>query len=82
MIDNILDQREEDYGSASVNFGRIGALWAVLLDLDQPIEPHMVALMMDALKTVRLISNPEHEDSWFDKIGYSTLGYNIVKGVE
>jgi hypothetical protein len=28
--------------------------------------------MMDAFKTVRAFKNPEHEDNWLDKIGYTT----------
>lgn len=80
MIDNILSDRQDEYGDALINFARIGRLWAVILNLDEPIEPHIVALMMDQLKTVRLLANPEHEDSWFDKLGYITHGYNIIKG--
>lgn len=80
MIDEILNDREDQYGDALGNFAKIGTLWAVLLNLDDPIEPHVVALMMDQLKTVRLLANPEHDDSWFDKLGYTTHGYNIIHG--
>lgn len=80
MIEKILNERQDDYGDAITNFAKIGALWAVILDLDEPIEPHVVALMMDQLKTVRILANPEHADSWFDKLGYTTHGYNIING--
>jgi hypothetical protein len=33
-----------------------------------------VALMMDWVKTARLLQTPDHEDSWIDKCGYSALG--------
>ena len=26
---------------------------------------------MDAFKTVRAFNNPEHEDNWLDKVGYT-----------
>ena len=40
--------------------------------------------MMDAFKTVRAFKNPEHEDNWLDKIGYTTHGqscafYDVAK---
>ncbi len=76
--EKILNDRQNEYGDADRNFSKIGALWAVILDLDQPIEAHVVALMMDQLKTVRILANPEHADSWYDKLGYTTLGVNIV----
>ena len=79
MIESILEDRQDQYGDAEENFEKIGKLWAVILDFDDPIEPHVVALMMDQLKTVRILANPDHSDSWFDKLGYTTHGYNIVK---
>jgi hypothetical protein len=33
-----------------------------------------VALMMDWVKTARLLETIDHEDSWVDKVGYSALG--------
>lgn len=68
-IDKILEARQKDYGNATENFAKIGKVWGALLNID-PIEPYQVALMMDALKTVRLFNNGFHEDSWIDKHGY------------
>ena len=36
--------------------------------------PAHVALMMDWVKSARLIETIDHEDSWIDKAGYSALG--------
>lgn len=76
-IEAILAAREDEYGSAQENFKKIGKVWAALLEI-QEIPPYQVALMMDALKTVRLFRNPEHEDSWLDKEGYTRHGKEIA----
>ena len=76
-IDTILAARESEYGDARENFDKIGKVWAALLEIEE-IPPYQVALMMDALKTVRLFRNPEHEDSWLDKEGYTKHGKEIA----
>jgi hypothetical protein len=68
-VNDVLNHRQDEYGDAHTNFTTIGKIWGALLDID-PIEPYQVALMMDALKTVRLFKNARHEDSWVDKHGY------------
>jgi hypothetical protein len=72
-LDSVLSQRQNDYGDAYKNFTDIGVIWGVLLNRDS-IPPYQVALLMDALKTIRAFKNPHHEDSWVDKLGYITLG--------
>lgn len=76
-IEKVLLDRQNEYGDALENFEKIGKVWGALLDID-PIEPYKVALMMDALKTVRLFKNATHEDSWADKLGYIHHAYEIV----
>lgn len=76
-VERILAAREADYGDALENFEKIGRVWGALLDIDD-IPPYQVALMMDALKTVRLFRNPSHEDSWLDKEGYTAHGKDIA----
>lgn len=76
-IELILAAREDEYGSAQENFEKIGKVWAALLEIEE-IPPYQVALMMDALKTVRLFRNPDHEDSWLDKEGYTKHGKEIA----
>jgi len=76
-VERTLAMRQAEYGDALENFEKIGKIWGALLDID-PIPPYKVALMMDALKTVRLFNNPEHEDSWIDKYGYIQHAQEIV----
>jgi len=77
-VDEILSKRQEEYGDADNNFLAIGRIWGALLGIED-IAPHEVALMMDALKSVRLFRNPFHEDSWNDKLGYIHHGRNITE---
>lgn len=82
-IREILEQRNMYHGDFYSNFLTIGKVWGALLGIE-PIEPYKVALMMDAFKTVRAFNNPEHEDNWLDKFGYtqhaqSSAFYDIQK---
>lgn len=76
-IDALLEQRQEDYGDAVNNFRTIGRIWGAFLGISD-IPPHVVALMMDGLKSVRCIANPLHTDSWNDKHGYTSHGQEIA----
>lgn len=69
-IKEILEQREINHGDFYSNFLTIGKIWGALLGINA-IEPYKVGLMMDAFKTVRAFNNPEHEDNWLDKYGYT-----------
>ena len=77
-VDVILAERLKEYGDAYTEFTRIGRIWGALLNMDDDIAPHEVALMMDALKSVRITKNPFHQDSWDDKIGYTQHGRSII----
>lgn len=70
QIKEILEQRQMHHGDFYFNFLTIGKIWGALLGTE-PIEPYKVGLMMDAFKTVRAFKNPEHEDNWLDKVGYT-----------
>ena len=70
QIKEILEQRQMHHGDFYSNFLTIGKIWGALLGV-QPIEPYKVGLMMDAFKTVRAFNNPQHEDNWLDKVGYT-----------
>ena len=80
-IDAILEQRQEDYGDALINFATIGRIWGALLQIDD-IPAHQVALMMDSFKSVRVFVNPNKEDSWDDKEGYTRLGRETAREFE
>lgn len=76
-IKDLLDDRQDEYGDAGANFTTIGIMWGALLDIP-PIPAFRVALMLDQMKTVRCNVNPNHMDSWDDKIGYTSHGQGIV----
>ncbi len=71
-------QRAKDYGDAYENFTRIADGWNLIIKEAQCtngyVTPQHVALMMDWVKTARLLHNTDHDDSWIDKCGYSALG--------
>lgn len=76
-IDGILEERQTIYGDAETNFTRTGKVWGAMLDIDD-IPAWKVALLLDAYKSVRCIANPNHDDSWQDKLGYSIHGREIA----
>ena len=70
--------RARDYGDAFDNHLRISEGWNVImreaLRTHGYLTPMHVALMMDWLKTSRLLHTIDHADSWIDKASYSALG--------
>jgi hypothetical protein len=72
--------RAKDYGDAKDNFDRIAAGWNIIIEnLDGPVTAKHVALMMDWVKTCRLLETIDHLDSWVDKVGYTALGGSFTK---
>jgi hypothetical protein len=71
-------QRADDYGDAHDNFTRIADGWNIIVKESYIntgyITPQHVALMMDWVKTARLLNDLGGDDSWIDKCGYSALG--------
>lgn len=78
----ICGDRHKDYGEAIVNHQRIATGWNVIakqaFKSHGEITPAHVALMMDWVKTSRLVETIDHEDSWIDKAGYSALGAEFI----
>ena len=74
----VCGQREKDYGSPEDSFHSISLFWSIYLrekySLMVSLDSTDVALMMDLMKTARLIKTPKHMDSWVDKAGYSACG--------
>jgi hypothetical protein len=79
----ISGQRAIDYGDAKDNFYPISEGWnaimASAMDTHGYLTEQHVALMMDWLKTARLLKTLNHADSWIDKCGYSALGGSFSK---
>lgn len=74
--------RAKYYGDALSNHQRIAAGWNVIvtgaMTTHGELTPAHVALMMDWVKTSRLVESIDHEDSWVDKAGYTALGAEFV----
>jgi|TARA_R110002124_G_scaffold114441_2_gene268966 hypothetical protein len=71
-------QRAKDYGDAFDNHTRIAEGWNIIArsayKTHFEITEQHVVLMMDWVKTARLLTTMDHDDSWVDKCGYSSLG--------
>jgi hypothetical protein len=76
--------RAKDYGEASDNFDRIADGWNIIAQNAARTHGYItrkhVALMLDWLKTARLLETIDHDDSWIDKAGYTGLGGSFKKG--
>lgn len=62
--------RADHYGDPVKNHRDIGKVWAILLDLPEPISPRTVAVMMAALKLVREGGPRRKRDNLVDACGY------------
>ena len=75
--------RAKDYGAAYHNHTRIAAGWNVIVEgaltSHGKLTPAHVALMMDWVKSSRLLESIDHEDSWIDKAGYTALGAEFTE---
>ena len=74
--------RAKDYGDAFENHDRIAEGWNIIVSAALRSHGYLtaahVALMMDWVKTSRLLETIDHEDSWIDKAGYTALGAEFV----
>ena len=74
--DLVNNDRNAVYGDAEQNFTETGALWAVVFGHEVTAE--QVAICMALVKVARLITTPNHADSWTDGVGYLALGGGIA----
>lgn len=79
----VLTDRRNTYGPAEDNFLNIAQLWtewlharfrATGVSTTFRFTRADVAVMMDLMKTARLVQTPDHPDTWTDKAGYSACG--------
>lgn len=86
LIDDALikinGDRQEEYGDVYNSFTTISLGWDIItknaLATHGCVSPMHVGLMMDWLKTSRLLVNINHEDSWIDKVGYAALSAEVA----
>lgn len=81
----VCGDREQDYGIPENSFRLIAEFWHTYLSakcvaagVHVQLEPEDVAAMMALLKIARLMSNPEHVDSWIDGAGYLACGGEVA----
>ena len=79
---DILEQREKQWGDPFINHGRIGEVWSAIakdiLKEGAVIDAYHVALFMVGLKLIRATINPSDPDSLDDLDGYSELAQLFV----
>lgn len=66
----LTDTRMQTYGSFWENHRRIGVLWGELLQLEEPVTPEMVAVMMALVKISRIANDSTHTDNYIDAVAY------------
>ena len=74
----IINARGKNYGDIKANHEDIAKGWEVILNTS--VSGEKVALCMDWVKTVRLLSDKQHLDSVVDKVGYAVTYYENIKG--
>ena len=80
----ICEDRNKSYGEPEDNFQRIADFWTIYLrgrveSGEEVVKPADVALMLDLLKTARLMNDITHGDGWIDKAGYCGCGYEVTQ---
>ena len=71
-IATVTQRRGAVYGHPRVDFDRAARLKAVVAECADPVARH--ALEMICVKMARLITTPDHLDSWVDIVGYARTG--------
>ena len=78
-VQEILGERELNYGNARNTHERIAAMWNAIVPQGTRIRPVDVALMMASLKILRASKNPQHRDSFVDAIGYLQIAVDMTE---
>ena len=65
---SIVAERAQTYGGVENCFERIAEIASLILDVR--ITPHMVSMILVAVKLGRLAESPTHADSYTDAINY------------
>ena len=72
----ISEDRQQQYGKATDNFGRIAEMWSAYAGIN--FTKADVAAMMALMKLARL-ANQHKDDSWIDLAGYAALGAELAE---
>ena len=71
----VFNENQVKYGHPAINFAQVGEMWTLILRarghvIDDPLDAHTVALMMQAWKMCRLLRGYDR-DSVKDMAGYA-----------
>lgn len=72
--------RADHYGEPVKNHRRIGMVWAILLDLPEPIPARTVAVLLAAMKLVREAGPAGKRDNLVDAVGYLLIAERAGNG--
>lgn len=75
-LDLIHGPRQDEYAPPELNMPRIGAMWAAILGLPEPIPGWRVAVLLAGMKVVRAGYKPG-EDSLVDAVGYLEIARRL-----
>jgi hypothetical protein len=64
----------------SSDLGRVGVVWAGILDLDSVIPPTVVAAMLASHELVIASTTEDSEESWTNAAAYSSIGCYVDSG--
>lgn len=74
---NLVDQRGEAYGGIEDSFADAATIASILTG--KQMSARDIALVLHAVKLVRLAGNPEHSDSYDDGINYLAFAKMLVR---
>lgn len=76
----ILTERGHDYGAPEKCFGRAAALASVFFE--RQVTAFEIAMVMDFVKTARLMHDKTKVDSWQDKINYAAFAGHFATEIQ
>lgn len=77
---DILKDREKNYGDPIQMHTRIAKIWSAILN--KPVTAYEVALCMTGLKLVRATKNASDPDSLIDAHGYAEIAQTIQADID
>lgn len=75
-VSTVLGDRQDSYGDARENLGRIAALWSAYLGIE--VKPSEVAAMMNLVKISRS-KNTYKRDNAVDGVGYWLIQDSLAR---
>lgn len=75
-IQTITDKRGETYDHPSINFHRIAGMKSFVQDCKDPEIRHVLEMLL--VKISRIVTTPNHFDSWVDIVGYARTAVMVL----